>query len=58
MIIIEAEDEKKLDIYLADLEVQVVLEVPVLNHLMNRFYNNIYKVLQVNEVHELSCSTQ
>lgn len=35
MIIIEAEDEKKLDIYL---EVQVVLEVPVLNHLMNRFY--------------------
>lgn len=47
MTIIEAEDEKKLDICLADLEVQVVLEVPVLNHLLNRFYNNIY-VLQVN----------
>lgn len=48
MSTIEAGDGKKLDIDLADLEVQVVLEVPVLNHLMNRFYNNIYKVLQVN----------
>lgn len=48
MTIIEAEDEKKLDIDLADLEVQVVLEVPVLNHLINRFYINIYKELQVN----------
>lgn len=30
----EAENEKRFDIYLADLEVQVALVVPVLNHLM------------------------